>query len=91
MSPGRLLCSDLAKTTHRMRADRKTLREINEDTGKDINWISEILSGYGSVTGQKKDARKRGRRRNETLDNGELIKVSVEDDVAGTAWSDQPV
>ena len=75
MVRGAVLSPELAQTIHRMRQDGMKLAEISPLVGLGISWISEILRGTNAETGKKTNAKKRGRKPVDGLDNVLLLEV----------------
>ena len=70
MVRGAVLSPELARTIHRMRQDGMKLAEISPLVGLSISWISEILK-----QAKKTNAKKRGRKPVDGLDNVLLLEV----------------
>ena len=78
MAPGVQVSPDTVRTIHRMRKDGMKLTEISSLVRLSSSWLSRLLRTTDSEGGDKKVAKKRGRKPVDGLDNLLLLEVKMD-------------
>ena len=75
----KLITPDLAKLVHQLWKKETSAKEIAQDVKKSPIWDSFIVQGFDRITGEKGNAKPRGRKRIEQLDDKKLLERIPED------------